>query len=123
MKINQRLILSRLASRLASRRALRLLPRILFLIFALPLLLQILVAYIIGNDPRLLPSALQQANNLLIVTAHPDDECLFFAPSIMGVLDRTKKKGGLLVLSTGKPFSFNRLSQFCLFQCLTIVNL
>ena len=42
------------------------------------------------------------AKNLLIVTAHPDDECLFFAPSILGVLDRNRGiTGGLLAMSTG----------------------
>jgi hypothetical protein len=36
------------------------------------------------------------------VTAHPDDECLFFAPSILGTLDGNPDiKGALLVMSTG----------------------
>jgi N-acetylglucosaminylphosphatidylinositol deacetylase len=85
------------------RKVLRLLPRVLLVILIAPLLLQILIAYIIGDDARLLPPALQRAQNLLIVTAHPDDECLFFAPSILGVLDRNPDTvGGLLVLSTGE---------------------
>ena len=88
---------------------LRLLPRILFLVFVVPLFLQFLLAYLVGRDPRVLPSALQQAKNLLIVTAHPDDECLFFAPSILAVLDSTETKGGLLVLSTGKQFPVEQL--------------
>lgn len=68
-----------------------------------PLLLQILLASIIGKDPRLFPASLRRAKNLLIVTAHPDDECLFFAPSILGVLeDNPQTTGGLLVMSTGE---------------------
>ena len=56
-----------------------------------------------AKDARLLPPALRQAKNLLIVTAHPDDECLFFAPSILGVLGRNPDTvGALLVISTGQ---------------------
>jgi N-acetylglucosaminylphosphatidylinositol deacetylase len=86
-----------------SRKTWRLILRIALVILIVPVLLQILVAYVVGYDARLLPPALQQAKNLLIVTAHPDDECLFFAPSILGVLDKNPNiVGGLLVLSTGK---------------------
>jgi len=95
----------RLANRLnrVSRRTWRLLLRIALVILMAPVLLQILLAYVVGNDARLLPPALHEAKNLLIVTAHPDDECLFFAPSILGVLDKNPNTvGGLLVLSTGK---------------------
>ena len=60
------------------------------------------VAYLVGSDARILPPQLLAARNLLVVTAHPDDECLFFSPSILGVLDRNKDMtGGLLVMSTG----------------------
>jgi N-acetylglucosaminylphosphatidylinositol deacetylase len=93
--------LSRLVSRV-SRRTWRWLLRIAVVILLLPLVLQWVVAYLVGSDARLLPSALQGAKNLLIVTAHPDDECLFFAPSILGVLGRNHDMvGGLLVMSTG----------------------
>jgi len=71
----------------------------------LPLVLQWVIAYLVGSDIRVLPAQLQAAKNLLIVTAHPDDECLFFAPSILGVLDRNHQiKGGLLVMSTGNNY-------------------
>ena len=93
---------SRLISRV-SRRTWRLLLRIGLVILIVPLVLQLVIAYLVGNDARLLPPALQGAKNLLIVTAHPDDECLFFAPSILGVLGRNHDMvGGLLVMSTGK---------------------
>jgi len=85
------------------RRAWRWLFRIALIAVLLPLFLQWLIAYIVGGDARILPPQLLAARNLLIVTAHPDDECLFFAPSIIGVLDRNKEMtGGLLVMSTGK---------------------
>ncbi|KAI5461825.1 putative glycan biosynthesis protein [Mariannaea sp. PMI_226] len=67
--------------------------------------LQWILSYVLGGDARLLPPELQHAKNLLIVTAHPDDECLFFSPSILGVLDRNPTvKGGLLVMSTGNNY-------------------
>jgi hypothetical protein len=85
------------------RRAWRWVIRIAVVAALLPLLLQWVIAYIVGDDARLLPPQLLSARNLLIVTAHPDDECLFFAPSIIGVLDRNKAiTGGLLVMSTGR---------------------
>jgi hypothetical protein len=85
-----------------SRRAQRLLVRALVVAAVVPLVVQVLVGYVIGADGRLLPFALQRAASLLVVTAHPDDECLFFAPSIVGVLDRNREVvGGLLVFSTG----------------------
>ncbi|EFY87671.1 glycan biosynthesis protein (PigL), putative [Metarhizium acridum CQMa 102] len=79
--------------------------RIALIVCLFPLLLQWFLAYIVGGDARLLPPELLKAKNLLIVTAHPDDECLFFSPSILGVLDRNKSiKGGLVVMSTGNNY-------------------
>jgi N-acetylglucosaminylphosphatidylinositol deacetylase len=84
------------------RRYINLLLRILTFTLILSILLQFILAYIVAKDPRILPPALRRAKNLLIVTAHPDDECLFFAPAILGVLDgNPDTKGGLLVLSSG----------------------
>lgn len=98
---------SRLITRLGlSRRPARWVLRIGVILLVLPLFLQWLVAYVVGSDARLLPAELQNAKNLLIVTAHPDDECLFFAPSILGVLDRNHEvRGSLLVMSTGEDMS------------------
>ncbi|KAH8801406.1 putative glycan biosynthesis protein [Xylogone sp. PMI_703] len=65
----------------------------------------IFLAYLVAKDARLLPPVLRRAKNLLIVTAHPDDECLFFAPSILGVLDGNPETvGSLLVMSTGNNY-------------------
>ncbi|ODA81357.1 hypothetical protein RJ55_04322 [Drechmeria coniospora] len=86
----------------ATRTRRRVLIRIATLVVVVPLFLQCVLAYLLGGDARLLPPALQHAKNVLIVTAHPDDECLFFSPTILGVLDRNHRiKGGLLVMSTG----------------------
>ncbi len=86
----------------ASRTRKRWLIRVLLVVLLMPILLQWALAYLLGSDSRLLPPELQHAKNLLIVTAHPDDECLFFSPSILGILDRSHHvRGGLLVMSTG----------------------
>lgn len=85
------------------RRAWRWIVRVALVALLVPVLLQWIVAYIVGSDARILPPQLLAAKNLLIVTAHPDDECLFFSPSILGVLDRNRDiTGGLLVMSTGE---------------------
>jgi N-acetylglucosaminylphosphatidylinositol deacetylase len=61
------------------------------------------LAYVVGNRAGLAPLGLHDTKNLLVVTAHPDDECLFFSPSILGILDAFPNlRGGLLSLSTGK---------------------
>lgn len=86
----------------ATRSRRRALLRVAAAVLIIPLVLQWLLAYIVGRDARLLPPELLHANNVLIVTAHPDDECLFFSPTILGVLDRNRAiNGGLLVMSTG----------------------
>jgi hypothetical protein len=86
----------------AVRRYVNLLLRILTFLLVLSILLQFILAYIVAKDPRILPPVLRRAKNLLIVTAHPDDECLFFSPAILGVLDRNPDtRGGLIVLSSG----------------------
>ncbi|SPQ22994.1 639a7789-5f66-48dc-94c0-d87af1cab84a [Thermothielavioides terrestris] len=87
------------------RRAWRWIIRVALLALLVPVLLQWVIAYIVGSDARILPPQLLAAKNLLIVTAHPDDECLFFSPSILGVLDRNRAiTGGLLVMSTGNNY-------------------
>lgn len=60
-----------------------------------------LLAYRLTNDPRLVPRAFRQAKNILFVTAHPDDESLFFSPSVLYRSDDPAVTRGLLVLSAG----------------------
>ncbi|KAG6009074.1 hypothetical protein E4U43_000056 [Claviceps pusilla] len=94
----------------ATRTRRRWLIRTALVAFLFPLLLQWVLAYILGSDARLLPPELLKAKNLLVVTAHPDDECLFFSPSILGVLNRNKDvRGGLIVMSTGNNYGLGEL--------------
>ncbi|CAK7210959.1 hypothetical protein SCUCBS95973_000968 [Sporothrix curviconia] len=93
-----------------SRRAWRRLVQIALVALTFPLVLQWIIAYLVGSDVRLLPQELQGAKNLLVVTAHPDDECLFFAPSILGVLDRNRGvHGSLISMSTGNNYGIGDL--------------
>ncbi|KAE8369526.1 putative deacetylase LmbE-like domain-containing protein [Aspergillus caelatus] len=66
-----------------------------------PLFLYHLLAYYLANDPRLVPSAFRTAKNILLVTAHPDDETLFFSPSILYRSDDATVTRALLALSSG----------------------
>ncbi|KAL2128274.1 hypothetical protein VTI74DRAFT_9423 [Chaetomium olivicolor] len=94
------------------RRAWRWILRVTVVALLVPVLLQWLIAYVVGSDARILPPQLLAAKNLLIVTAHPDDECLFFSPSILGVLDRNRDiTGGLLVMSTGNNYGIGETRQ------------
>jgi N-acetylglucosaminylphosphatidylinositol deacetylase len=89
-------------ARQVPRRTWRWVRRVTVVALLVPILLQCVIAYLIGSDARILPPQLLAAKNLLVVTAHPDDECLFFAPSILGTLDGNPDiKGALLVMSTG----------------------
>ena len=57
-------------------------------------------------------------SNVLIVTAHPDDECMFFSPTILS-LSRLGHKIYLLCLSTGEQIQTN----FVIFNFSTNFNL
>lgn len=91
----------------ARRNILRTFWRVGTFVLVLSLGLQCLLAHHLKDDARLLPSTLQEAKNILLVTAHPDDECLFFSPTVLGLLSKNSRtKGGLLVMSTGISFSY-----------------
>jgi hypothetical protein len=95
-----------LAQRLGRQGQRRKLARIvssLFVIVALTALcLYVLLAYYLANDPRLVPVAFQHAKSILLVTAHPDDETLFFSPSITYRRDDPHVQRALLAISSGR---------------------
>ncbi|KAK0389897.1 hypothetical protein NLU13_3470 [Sarocladium strictum] len=89
----------------ANRRRRTAIVRGAIILFVFPILLQLFLAYFVGSSNGLAPLGLSQAKNVLLVTAHPDDECLFFSPTLLGILDSYPSiKGGLLVLSTGNNY-------------------
>jgi N-acetylglucosaminylphosphatidylinositol deacetylase len=76
---------------------------IILLLLAWPLTLYISLAYLVpSNSPFLVPASLLVARRPLLVTAHPDDESLFFGPTVLGVGEAGNlKEVRILVLSSG----------------------
>ncbi|TPX66141.1 hypothetical protein SpCBS45565_g04669 [Spizellomyces sp. 'palustris'] len=72
---------------------------LLVAVFLPPVLLYPLLLSARGS-PALVPHELRTAQRPLLVVAHPDDECLFFSPT-MNALGGVK---GVLVLSTGNNY-------------------
>lgn len=70
------------------------------------ILLFIVIVYILMIFPPLshlqsfIPNGIVQSQRFLLIVAHPDDECLFFSPTILALIARNQL-GHLLVLSTG----------------------
>ena len=84
----------------------RLTRRISFsFIFRCVILTPVLIYFLILLTPiknlqSFIPMEITKSKNFLLVVAHPDDECLFFSPTILGLISRGKT-GHILVLSTG----------------------
>ena len=66
------------------------------------LCLYLLLAYYLADDPRLIPDAFRHARRPILITAHPDDETLFFSPSILYHRHDGRVTRSLLVISSGK---------------------
>jgi hypothetical protein len=102
--------------------------RLLFIIsFLLPLCSYLLCWLVLSTTTGFLPYPLRTAKEVLVVVAHPDDECtnpqsmdfdypaskfkgwlliiaLFFSPSILRTLRSGSGQGNMLVLSAGSSF-------------------
>ena len=94
-------LLKRLSRMLRGQTLRRLAFPLTLLIVAVSLGLYLLLAYSLANDPRLVPIAFQDARSILLVTAHPDDETLFFSPTITYRRTDPDVKRSLLVISSG----------------------
>ncbi len=57
--------------------------------------------------------------NVLLIIAHPDDECMFFSPTILALTRRAPQNVYLLCLSEGKYVS---LVQYRSPLCLVYLN-
>ncbi|CAF1033721.1 unnamed protein product [Rotaria sordida] len=88
----------RIRNRLIRRISLSFIIRFLLLI---PLSIYLFIILTpIKNIQSFIPNQLEKTKNFLIIVAHPDDECLFFSPTILGLIYR-QKVGHILVFSTG----------------------
>lgn len=66
------------------------------------LLLYFMLAYYLADDPRLVPDTFRYARRPILILAHPDDETLFFSPSILYHRHDPHVTRSLLVISSGK---------------------
>lgn len=92
-----------LFTRRAARRRISIISSCLIVSLLFPMLLYLLLGNILANDPRLVPHAIRNAQNVLFITAHPDDGTLYFGPSILQSLGRKNVNRYMLVLSSGGP--------------------
>jgi hypothetical protein len=69
------------------------------------LLLYLTLAYYLADDPRLVPDGFRHARRPMLITAHPDDETLFFSPSILYHRHDASVTRSLLVFSSGMQTS------------------
>lgn len=100
------MILLRLFRRLVRRLATQSWPVILAALASAlvtwALCLYLLLAYYLADNPRLVPDAFRHARRPVLITAHPDDETLFFSPSILYHRHDERVTRSLLVISSGK---------------------
>ncbi|KAF7171729.1 hypothetical protein CNMCM5623_004027 [Aspergillus felis] len=94
-------IVQRLGRQGQRRKLVRIASSLFFIVALTALCLYVLLGYYLANDPRLVPVAFQHAKSILFVTAHPDDETLFFSPSITYRRDDPQVKRALLAISSG----------------------
>lgn len=66
------------------------------------LFLYLIFAYHLADDPRLVPDTFRHARRPMLITAHPDDETLFFSPSILYHRHDPHITRSLLVISSGR---------------------
>ncbi|PLW34024.1 hypothetical protein PCANC_18846 [Puccinia coronata f. sp. avenae] len=85
-------------------------------VFVWPIVCWTGIYLLFSDHPALFPNSLKEANSTLFVVAHPDDECLFFAPSIVATVTRAKSHGALLVMSTGNHYGQGSLRRKELLQ-------
>jgi hypothetical protein len=90
-------------TRRAARRRMSIISSILLISLLFPIFLYFLLGKVLANDPRLVPHAIRNAQNVLFITAHPDDGALYFGPSILQSLGRKNVNRYMLVLSSGGP--------------------
>ncbi|CAF2967175.1 unnamed protein product [Rotaria sp. Silwood2] len=87
-------------------------------ILLIPLFIYLLLILTpIKNIRSFIPEEIKKTKNFLIFVAHPDDECLFFSPTILSLISNDKK-GHIVVISTGNsnglgPIREKELKESC----------
>ncbi|PLB52780.1 LmbE-like protein [Aspergillus steynii IBT 23096] len=83
------------------RRPLTIITTLLATSTLIALILYHLLGYLLANNPRIVSPTFRRATSILFVTAHPDDETLFFSPTLLYREDDPGVEKSLLVLSSG----------------------
>jgi len=83
------------------RKRFALLRFVLLFILLWSWILYFVLAYIIPVTPALVPVSLLVSTRPLLIVAHPDDESLFFGPTILSITQAKHKSMSVLVLSSG----------------------
>ncbi|KAM4795648.1 N-acetylglucosaminyl-phosphatidylinositol de-N-acetylase [Rhinophrynus dorsalis] len=68
------------------------------------------------------PSVLQRTSATLLLIAHPDDECMFFAPTILGLL-REQLLVSVLCCSTGNYYNQGEIRKKELIQSCAVLGI
>lgn len=87
-------------TRRAAKRRFSVVSTILLVFLLFPIILYFLLGNMAVNDPRLVPHAIRNAQNVLLITAHPDDGALFFGPSILQSWDKKDVNRYVLFISS-----------------------
>ncbi|GAA99582.1 uncharacterized protein L969DRAFT_16885 [Mixia osmundae IAM 14324] len=78
---------------------------VLLLIVLVPLVNWIALAYVFSRSAAFFPPLLRTSKQVLLLAAHPDDECLFFSPAITSILQRADDATGhVLIMSSGNHY-------------------
>lgn len=89
----------------SNRRQLVLLRLVFLSVTVFPALLYLFLAYLVPTSPALIPVSILLSRRPLLVVAHPDDEALFFGPTILGLTQLGEPKElRILVLSSGNNY-------------------
>lgn len=90
------------------KRRLSKLRALLFVFILAPLIFHLVLAYHLANHPTLVPHEMREAKSMLLAVAHPDDESLFFAPTILGTARANPHLSqGVLVFSSGEAVTLS----------------
>jgi N-acetylglucosaminylphosphatidylinositol deacetylase len=91
-------------TRRAARRKYSVVSTVLLAFLLFPIFMYFMLGNLIVNDPRLVPHAIRNAQNVLLITAHPDDGALYFGPSMLQSWGKKHVNRYVLVLSSGGTY-------------------
>ena len=76
-----------------------------------------------SEDPFSLQQTIEDRPHILLVTAHPDDECLFFAPTLLSLLEQPAPEVFSLCLSTGNADGLGNIRKDELERSLDVLGI